>query len=98
MLQIRQTYFMSHNDTEAELTVAPEHILDARGLYCPEPVMMLHNKIREIEEGEVLELRATDPSTTRDVPKFCVFLGHELIKDDRNDDLYVYWIRKKSDE
>ena len=54
-----------------------EHLLDARGLFCPEPVMMLHKKIREIEAGEVLTMIATDPSTSRDVPKFCHFLGQE---------------------
>lgn len=53
--------------------------LDARGLYCPEPVMMLHNKVRDMKAGELLEVMATDPSTTRDIPKFCGFLGHELL-------------------
>lgn len=55
------------------------HHLDARGLYCPEPVMMLHNKVRDMKAGELLEVIATDPSTTRDIPKFCNFLGHELV-------------------
>ena len=55
------------------------HYLDARGLYCPEPVMMLHNKVRDMKAGELLEVIATDPSTTRDIPKFCNFLGHELV-------------------
>lgn len=85
------------DDNSADLQVAPEHALDACGLYCPEPVMMLHNKIREIEEGEVLQITATDPSTTRDVPKFCIYLGHELLKEDQDGDMYVYWIRKKKD-
>ena len=49
--------------------------LDARGLYCPEPVMLLHNKIRDIPAGTFLRLTATDPSTQRDIPKFCLFLG-----------------------
>lgn len=62
---------------------APEpraHTLDARGLYCPEPVMMLHNKVREMQAGDLLTVTATDPSTTRDIPKFCAFLGHELVE------------------
>lgn len=89
---------MSNTDEKsAAPEVAPEHTLDACGLYCPEPVMMLHNKIREIEQGEVLQLTATDPSTTRDVPKFCVYLGHELVRKLQDGDNYVYWIRKKAD-
>lgn len=72
----------------------PSATLDACGLYCPEPVMLLHNKIRDIEAGQILEVLATDPSTTRDVPKFCLFLGHELIEHSERDGQYHYLIRK----
>ena len=70
--------------------------LDARGLYCPEPVMLLHNKIRDISEGTLLRLTATDPSTQRDVPKFCLFLGHELVSSTEDSGEYVYLIQKKT--
>ncbi|MDG1850486.1 MAG: sulfurtransferase TusA [Gammaproteobacteria bacterium] len=80
----------------SENSNSTEHLLDARGLFCPEPVMLLHKKIREINEGEVLVLVATDPSTTRDVPKFCHFLGHELLSSAENDKVYRYSIRKSS--
>lgn len=81
--------------TDAD-TNSPEHLLDARGLFCPEPVMLLHKKIREIGTGEILILIATDPSTTRDVPKFCHFLGHELVSSSEEDKTYRYAIRKSS--
>ena len=71
-------------------------VLDARGLYCPEPVMLLHNKIRDIPAGTFLRLTATDPSTQRDVPKFCLFLGHELVSSTDNAGEYVYLIQKKN--
>ena len=71
--------------------------LDATGLYCPEPVMLLHNKIRDMAAGDELQLKATDPSTTRDVPKFCLYLGHELIESVQEGDLYFYRIRKKAE-
>lgn len=47
--------------------------LDASGLNCPEPVMMLHQHIRDLAPGGLLKVIATDPSTRRDIPKFCVF-------------------------
>ncbi len=56
----------------AEMTV--DAVLDATGLNCPEPVMMLHNKVRDLAGGAMLKVIATDPSTQRDIPKFCVFL------------------------
>jgi tRNA 2-thiouridine synthesizing protein A len=68
--------------------------LDARGLFCPEPVMMLHNRINDVQPGGVLRVVATDPSTTRDIPRFCQFLGHELINQVDDDDLFIYLIRR----
>ncbi len=68
--------------------------LDARGLMCPEPVMLLHRAVREVASGELIEMLATDPSTQRDVPKFCLFLGHELVSDVQEGGEYRYYIRK----
>ncbi len=76
------------------MSIQADHILDATGLFCPEPVMLLHNRIREIGEGEVLQVLATDPSTQRDIPRFCNFLGHELIGQEEADGQYRYWLRK----
>ncbi|NQD79568.1 sulfurtransferase TusA [Pseudomonas seleniipraecipitans] len=75
----------------------PDDTLDATGLFCPEPVMMLHNKVRDLPAGGLLKVIATDPSTRRDIPKFCVFLGHELVEQAQDADTYLYWIRKKVD-
>lgn len=69
--------------------------LDARGLFCPEPVMMLHAKVRELAAGKVLKVSATDPSTQRDIPKFCIFLEHQLLESNEQDGIYTYFIRKK---
>ncbi|ALO46080.1 sulfurtransferase TusA [Pseudohongiella spirulinae] len=68
--------------------------VDARGLFCPEPVMMLHSHFRDMSGGQVLELIATDPSTTRDVPRFCQFLGHELLRQTESEGEFHYLLRK----
>ena len=68
---------------------------DASCLFCPDPVMMLHTKVGELSPGAVLKVIATDPSTQRDIPKFCMFLEHELLESSENDGTYMYWIRKK---
>ncbi|MFT4861318.1 MAG: tRNA 2-thiouridine synthesizing protein A [Pseudohongiellaceae bacterium] len=84
-------------NTNSESSQGPAVLLDASGLYCPEPVMMVHNKIRDMAPGQTLKIIATDPSTTRDIPKFCVFLGHELLDSSEQDQIYSYLIRKKSE-
>ncbi len=68
--------------------------LDARGLYCPEPVMLLHSRINDVKPGGVLRVLATDPSTTRDIPRFCQFLGHELVSETEQDGEFTYLIRR----
>lgn len=77
-------------------TISFQHELDARGLLCPEPVMLLHNKVKEMKSGEVLKVSATDPSTERDIPKFCLFLEHPLLKKELINGVYLYWIQKKN--
>ena len=74
------------------MTTADE-LLDATGLMCPEPVMMLHNKVRDIASGVLLEVVATDPSTQRDITRFCQFLGHQLVEQQVDGDTYRYFIR-----
>lgn len=56
-----------------------QHHLDTKGLICPEPVMMLHKVIRKADGGDVIEIFATDPASSRDIPNFCRHLGHELL-------------------
>lgn len=68
--------------------------VDALGLRCPEPVMMLHAAIRKAPAGALLRLLATDPSTERDVTNFCRFLDHELVATQHDDARFVYVIRK----
>ena len=71
-----------------------DHIVDATGLKCPEPVMLLHAAVRRADDGDVVVMRATDPSTLRDVAKFCEFLGHELMASETLEDQYRFKIRK----
>ena len=57
--------------------------------------MLLHRQMRELEVGAVVELSATDPSTERDIPKFCHYLRHSLLASERRGELYLYWVRKE---
>ena len=79
---------------EPEREAKPQESIDAIGLKCPEPVMLLHAAMRRLRSGQELTLRATDPSTERDVPNFCEFLGHALLVARREGDEFHYRIRK----
>lgn len=85
---------MKENESETELLETVVKTLDAQGLMCPEPVMLLHKCMREIQVGESVKVIATDPSTQRDIPKFCQFLGHELWLQTQEDGLWIYYLQK----
>ena len=69
--------------------------VNANGLICPEPIMMLHRAINDSVDGAIIELEATDPTAERDVKKFSHFLGHELLDFKRTGDQLTFKIRKK---
>lgn len=76
--------------------IEAEHVLDATGLLCPEPLMLVRQRVREIAPGEILHISATDPSTQRDFQNFCRFMGHELLESETGGDVLQFWIKKKA--
>ncbi len=70
--------------------------LDATGLRCPEPVMMIRGQVRKMKLGETLLIIADDPSTTRDVPSFCRFMEHTLMAQQIEQPPFKYLIKKGS--
>ncbi|GAA05406.1 sulfurtransferase TusA [Photobacterium leiognathi] len=72
----------------------PTHSLEAQGLRCPEPVMMVRKTVRKMAEGETLLVLADDPSTTRDIPSFCRFMDHTLLAADTESVPYRFLIQK----
>ncbi|MBE0364532.1 tRNA 2-thiouridine synthesizing protein A [Pseudoalteromonas ulvae UL12] len=71
-----------------------DHTLDAIGLRCPEPVMMVRGTIRKMEAGQTVLILADDPSTTRDIPSFCRFMDHTLLAEQTDELPFKYVIKK----
>ena len=69
--------------------------VNAIGLVCPEPIMLLHKAIRDSDAGDLIELVASDKSTERDVEKFCEFLGHKLIEKEITNESRYFGVQKK---
>jgi len=80
--------------SDHKLLALADHQLDALGLRCPEPVMMVRLKIRTMAEGETLLVIADDHSTTRDIPSFCRFMGHKLLASEVTTPPYRYVLEK----
>ena len=53
--------------------------VDARGSYCPGPLMELIRAIREGAVGDVIAVLSTDAGSRIDIPKWVEKAGHRLI-------------------
>jgi len=71
-----------------------QRLLDASGLICPEPLMLVRAELRTMASGELLGITATDPSTSRDLHNFCRFMGHTLETESCDQDAWSFVLRK----
>ena len=54
-------------------------IVDARGSFCPGPLMELIRAIRESQPGQVLAVYSSDSGSRTDIPKWVAKAGHRLV-------------------
>ena len=57
----------------------PTTVIDARGSYCPGPLMELIRGIRESEVGTILAVYSSDNGSRTDIPKWVAKAGHRLV-------------------
>ena len=53
--------------------------IDARGSFCPGPLMELIRAIRESQVGEVIAVLSSDKGSKIDIPKWVEKAGHRLM-------------------
>jgi len=69
--------------------------VDAKGQSCPGPLVSLAKALKEAEQGDLLELLATDPGSRSDVPSWSRISGNELLEAETLDDgTFRYVVRK----
>lgn len=57
----------------------PALTIDCRSLRCPQPVIELARRIRDVPVGGVVAVLADDPAAATDVPAWCRLRGHEFL-------------------
>jgi tRNA 2-thiouridine synthesizing protein A len=68
--------------------------IDARGSFCPGPLMELIRAIREAQVGDVLAVLSSDKGSKVDIPKWVEKAGHQLIAVEAADGFDRIIIRK----
>jgi tRNA 2-thiouridine synthesizing protein A len=59
--------------------VAIDKEIDARGSFCPGPLMELIRGIKVLPVGGVLAVLSSDPGSAKDIPAWIAKAGHEFV-------------------
>lgn len=76
------------------MEIAPTISLNACGLQCPGPIMKVYQNIEKMNEGEVLEISASDPGFVKDIASWCDKTGNTLLKSDFENNSFNALIQK----
>jgi tRNA 2-thiouridine synthesizing protein A len=68
--------------------------VDAKGLKCPQPLLLCKHAIIDLEPQQVLLLEATDPGTDLDLEVWCERFGHSIVQQKVNAKVVCFWIKK----
>ena len=65
--------------TETASSYVITRTIDARGSFCPGPLMELIRAIKEGEVGDVIAVLSSDKGSKIDIPKWVEKAGHKLL-------------------
>ncbi len=68
--------------------------LDCSGMQCPGPLLKVFEGMQGLNDGQVLEVRASDPGFTKDVAAWCKRTGNTLLYNEKEGADYVARILK----
>jgi len=59
--------------------MADKKVIDARGSFCPGPLMELIAGMKMAQVGDELEVLSSDKGSASDIPEWIRKVGHELL-------------------
>lgn len=66
--------------------------LDTLGYFCPMPIILTSKKIKELGQGQVLEVLSDDEGIKKDMPAWCESTGHQMVgmEEENGSDKIIY--------
>ncbi|MGD9123851.1 MAG: sulfurtransferase TusA family protein [Desulfarculaceae bacterium] len=71
-------------------------VLDARGKPSPQPTLLAKESLMEMEHGQILEIRVTDPENRADLLAFTKRSGDKLAGEENNSEYISFFVRKRA--
>ena len=72
--------------------------LDAKGLACPMPIVKTKKAMNDLQDGQVLEVQATDKGSKADLAAWAKTVGHQYIGTHEENGVLYHYIRKCNPE
>jgi TusA-related sulfurtransferase len=93
-MEIKGRVKIYYCEERRSMEVKPDKVIDARGSFCPGPLIKLIKAVKESEVGQIISVYSTDSGSKKDIPLWVEKSGHELIGVfDRGD--YIEFIVRK---
>ncbi|MCZ6614080.1 MAG: sulfurtransferase TusA family protein [Thaumarchaeota archaeon] len=83
---------MSNGDNAENIRT--DKVLDARGLYCPEPVYKTRVEMDSMNVGQIIHVMADDPAAEEDISRWAVRVGQELLRIDKKGEELHFFLKK----
>jgi len=77
------------DNVKADVTTDIVHMM------CPMHLLKLEEKIRELEDGQILEIMTDYDGALEDIPGWCAKTGNEFLGMSETEEFYKFYIRRK---
>ncbi len=68
--------------------------IDARGAFCPGPLMELIAKLKLVQIGDEIEILSSDKGSANDIPEWVKKVHHEMVGISQKDGYWSIVVRK----
>ncbi len=68
--------------------------IDARGAFCPGPLMELIAALKLVQIGDEIEVWSSDKGSAKDIPDWVAKVRHEMVGVDQKDGYWSVVVRK----
>lgn len=68
--------------------------IDCSGLQCPGPIMKVFETLKELKDGQSIEVTANDPGFAKDIVAWCRRTGNTLVLNEKRGNDYVAVVKK----
>jgi TusA-related sulfurtransferase len=76
-------------------TIAVDKEVDARGSFCPGPLMELIRGMKTLKIGGTLAVLSSDPGSLKDIPAWVAKAGHDLLATEPHEG-YTRFVARKA--